>query len=136
MLAVTLLVLPWVSERMVDYTREALGTPMISGFAPAPVAAQESPFKFASATTRLYPDLPNTTPGPVARVAANVPPLVAPPLKSPTSSMPMMSTRPSSMPIHRHGQSSGETNRGESSMPQFRGGNSTTTPEEKIDLEG
>ena len=31
MLLVTMLVLPWVGERMIDYTQKTLGTPMIGG---------------------------------------------------------------------------------------------------------
>ena len=131
MLLVTMMVLPWLGERMIDYTRETLSTPMIGGYV-AQTPPADSPFTLASATTRLNPDLQIKSAGPVARVAANLP-LVPPPLKP---SMPIMTVEPSSMPIHPFDQNSQSPAGQESSMPQLRGGNLGSPSVVKSDLEG
>lgn len=133
MLLVTMLVLPWVGERMIDYTRETLATPMMGGLAPQSKSPTHSPYTQASAKTRLAPNFQSP---PVERIAANLPPRVAPPLKPPTTvmpTMPTMKTKPTSMPVHPSGQS---PRRRESSMPQFRGGSITAPPAHQNDLEG
>ena len=130
MLMVTIMVLPWVGEWMVDYTKETLGTPRIGGAAPV-AAAEPSPFKFASATTRLTPDYPG---GPVARIAANVPPLAAPVFKPTT--MPTMKPEPTSMPIHPYGQSPTAPDANRSSMPRLQHRTLPQKPVKRINREG
>lgn len=114
MLLVTIIVLPWLSDSMVDYTRATLSTPRIGAMAPmvpvepmAPVAAVEpSPYQLASATTHVVPVYNG---GPVGGIA-NVPP-VAPPAQNgmptliQTTTMPAMEPVTTSMPIHPYGQS-------------------------------
>lgn len=135
MLLVTMMVLPWVGERMIEYTQKTLSKPMIGGIAPVAVA-EPSPFKFASATTRSVPDFPS---GPVARIAGNLPPLVAPMLKPQTTTMPTLAPQPSSMPIHPYGQSSDAPADGRPTMPQMiqpQNRDTPQTPVKQIDLEG
>ena len=118
MLLVTIIVLPWVGESMMEYTRETLSTPRMGGAMPV-AKANPSPFTFASATTRRMPDF---TDGPVARIA-NFPPAAMPavmPAYKPTMTMPTMRPQPSSMPIHPYGQSPEAPAEGGSSMPQLR----------------
>ena len=134
MLLVTMMVLPWLGERMIDYTRETLSTPITGGYV-SQRPTTNSPFALASATSRLDPHLQIESSGPVARVAANLP-LVAPPLKPATTSMPMMTTEPSSMPTLRFNQNGQFPASRESSMPQLRGGSLISPPANKSDLEG
>ncbi len=130
MLLVTIMVLPWIGEAMVEYTRETLSTPRIGGTAPV-VAADPSPFKFASATTRR---LPSFADGPVARIA-NLPPAAMPALR-PTTTMPTMKPAATSMPIHPYGQSTESPATNGSSMPQLRHRTLPQKPVKQIDLEG
>lgn len=142
MLAVTMLVLPWLSQRMVDYTRETLQTPMVGGVV-TPIASSarspfQSPFRLASATTQLDVHLQNHVARPAVRVAGNVAPLIPPPLKPAvrphhSHAMPMLSPQRSSMPVHRYFGSPAE---GNSSMPQMRSGSLNASPMGGPDLEG
>lgn len=138
MLAVTVLVLPWLSERMVDYTRQSLQTPMVGGWS-RPVSVSPPPtFRLASATTGLKFHSQNQPTVPHARVAGEGVPLVAPPLKPATTpvypaAMPTMSTGPSSMPVHRH---LGWPIDRKSSMPQLRGENLNTLRADGQNREG
>lgn len=152
MLAVTMLVLPWLSERMVDYTRQTLQTPMVGGIT-APVntstlspfqsrsqvqSPSPPPFHLASAATRLDLHYPRHANRSGARVAGKAVPLVAPPLKPaalpiyPTT-MPTLSPGPSSMPVHRNFGSPAE---GKSSMPRLRGGRLNAPSNNGRNLEG
>ena len=130
MLLVTFLVLPWVGESLVEYTRETLSTPRIGRAAPV-ATANPSPFKFASATTRSIPDF---TDGPVARIA-NFPPAAMPALK-PTMTMPTMNPAPTSMPIHPYDQSREIPATNGSSMPQLQQRALPQAAVNQIDLEG
>jgi flagellar biosynthetic protein FliQ len=137
MLLVTMLVLPWVGEQMIDYTRETLSTPFTGGFAQTHAARQESPFHLASAKAdpAIAPERLRMS---VAQVAANRAMPVAPPLKSTTesafsTSMPTLVPRASSMPIHRLGPGPTKV---ESSMPRLRGRNLTVPPTPQKNLEG
>lgn len=127
MLLVTMMVLPWVGQRMVEYTEETLSTPMIGGIAPVEVA-KPSPFKFASASTQITPAFHD---GPVARIAANVAKRAAPLPEQSTTAMPMMLPPASSMPIHPYGQSPA-TNR--SSMPRLQDRDLSPQPLKNIEL--
>ena len=133
MLLVTMLVLPWVGERMIDYTRETLSTPMIGGAGTAqttPMTSQStvalmpnsgsstfesnsrSPFSLASSSSSQRNDFKELQPD---RFAARPTP-VAPPLKRSATSMPTLDPLPNSMPNLRSGQ---QPDAG-SSMPQFQ----------------
>lgn len=127
MLLVTIMVLPWVGQWMVDYTKETLSTPRIGGVAPV-VAVEQSPFKFASATTRIKPDYIG---GPVARIA-NLPPAM-PELRQSTT-MPTMTPPPSSMPIHPYGQSPEAPAANRSSMPRLQHRDLPQHPLQDIEL--
>ena len=130
MLLVTIMVLPWVGEAMVEYTRETLGTPMIG--ATAPVATiDRSPFQFASATTHLTPAY---TDRPIARVA-NLPPMAMPSLNQ-TTTMPALRSEPTSMPIHPYSQTPNTPAVNGSSMPQFRRHDLPEKPVKQINREG
>ncbi len=130
MLFVTMLVLPWIGERMIDYTKATLETPMIGGLARAPAAVPRSPFRFASAK---MPVAPGFSLGPVERVAGGRPLLVVPPLKTPATGMPTMFGRPTSMPVHPYGRS---PDRGNGAMPQLRAHDLTPPPVNENNLEG
>jgi flagellar biosynthetic protein FliQ len=135
MLLVTMLVLPWVGERMIEYTQKTLSKPMMGGVA-AVTAAEPSPFQFASATTRLTPAYQGA---PVARIAGNLPPLVPPALKPPTTGMPTLAPQRSSMPIHPYQQTPGSPAVVRPTMPQMiqpGNRNRPQTPVKQIDLEG